>query len=66
MLFNKVIVDAGDVCTAIDESIGVNSFQGVQGYNELQRDSHRFASHRYRYRCTSNFWGCSRQSRFPF
>jgi len=66
MFFNKVIVDAGDVCTAINEGVGVNSFQGVRGYNELQRDSHRFASHRYRYRRTSNFWGCSHQSRFPF
>jgi len=59
MFLNKVIVDAGDVHTAIDESIGVDGFQDVRGYNELQRDSHRLASHWYRYRCTSNFWGCS-------
>jgi len=29
MFFNKVVVDAGDICTAIDESVGVDGFQGV-------------------------------------
>jgi len=66
MFLYKVVIDARDVCTTIDESIGVDSFQGVRGFNELQRDPHRFASHWYRYRRTSNFWECSRRSRFPF
>jgi len=26
MFFDKVIVDAGDVCTAVDEGIGVDGF----------------------------------------
>ena len=60
MFFNKVVVDAGDICSAINEGVGVNGFQSVRRYDELQRDSHRFAGHWYRYRRTSNFWGCSR------
>jgi len=66
VFFNEVVVDAGDVCTTINESVGVDGFQSMRGYDELQRDSHRFAGHWYRYRRTSNFWGCSCRSRFPF
>ena len=29
MFFNEVVVNAGDVCTTINEGIGVDSFQGV-------------------------------------
>ena len=57
MFLDEVIVDAGDVCTAVNKGIGIDGFQGVQRYDELQRDSHRFASHWYRYRRTSSFWG---------
>jgi len=60
LFFNKVIVDAGDISTTIDKGVGVDGFQGVRGYDELQGNSHRFASHWYRYRRTSSFWGCSR------
>ena len=66
LFFNEVVVNAGDVCTTVNKGIGVDGFQGVRRYDELQRNSHRFASHRYRYRRTSSFWGCSRRSRFPF
>jgi len=59
VLPNEAIVNAGDVRTTIDEGVGVDGFQGVRRYNELQRDSHRFASHRYRYRRTSKFGACS-------
>jgi len=29
VLFDKIIVDAGDVCTTINEGIGINDFQGM-------------------------------------
>ena len=35
MLSNKPLVEAGDACTAVYEGMGVDGFQGVRWFNEL-------------------------------
>ena len=42
MSSSELIVEARDICPAINEGVGVNSFHSVQWYDDLQRDSHRF------------------------
>ena len=40
----KPPIKTGDTCATVNEGMGVNSFQGVQWFNELNRDLHRWGS----------------------
>ena len=40
MFSDKLPVDAGDICTTINQGVSVDDFQCVRGGDELQRDSH--------------------------
>ena len=39
---DKLPVNAGDICTGVYQCRGVNNFEGVQGGDQLNRDTHRF------------------------
>ena len=44
MFSYKSPVETGDACTTVDESAGVDDFQGVQWFNKLDWDLHRGGS----------------------
>ena len=39
---DKLLVDARDVSTGINQCGGVDDFEGVRGGDQLNRDTHRF------------------------
>ena len=45
MFLNKQTpVNVGDTGATVNEGMGVNSLQGVQWFNKLDRDLHRWAN----------------------
>ena len=44
MFPDKSPIEAGDACTTVNKSAGVDGFQGVQWFNKLNRDLHRWGS----------------------
>lgn len=44
LFLDAVVIDAEKVSLIINKGVGVDSFQEVQGYDQLQRNSHGLAS----------------------
>ena len=40
VFLNKVLINTGNVCTAINQCLGIDNFHGVQGNNQLNGDLH--------------------------
>ena len=49
MFAGELVIKAGNICSTIDEGMCVNDFHSMQGYDNLQRNSHRFGLSSYSY-----------------
>ena len=47
---DEVPVNAGDICTAVNEGTGVDDFESMRGHDQLNGDLHCLGYRRYKYR----------------
>ena len=64
MFSYKTPIETGNACAAVNEGMGVDSFQGVRWFDKLDWDLHRGCSF-YIDRSTLYIRGDSRQRSFP-
>ena len=65
MFPGELVVKAGNICPTINESVGIDDFHSVCGFQHLEKDSHRLGCCTYYYTSTKRR-GRLRRRIFPF